>query len=177
MVVGWYARVAHFSWQKINLFLWKISKNWTDYKHFLFFRKTILKFSVFMIPYKSREIPGVFYYILEKFIKKLKKIAQIENDNWKRHANSWNFGRKSTGICQKMKDHHVKNAFHRTGNNKQPVCKILRVWTKLKKNWKTFKKSEIVCSKSLLKIDSFHIFTKYFLDFWLLSESIYTSGR
>ena len=37
-----------------------------------------------MVPYKSRENLGEFYYLVEKFIKKAPEIAQIENDigNW-----------------------------------------------------------------------------------------------
>ena len=33
-----------------------------------------------MMHNKSREIPGEFYYLVEKFIKKAQKIAQIEKD-------------------------------------------------------------------------------------------------
>ena len=38
-----------------------------------FFEKIILRVSGFMIPKKSREMPGEFYYQVDKFIKKLKK--------------------------------------------------------------------------------------------------------
>ena len=43
------------------------------YKNFWIFREIFLKFSIFMIHYKSREIPGEFYALVEKFIKMLKK--------------------------------------------------------------------------------------------------------
>ena len=55
-----------------------------------------------MIPYKSREIPGEFYYQVEKFIKKAQKIARIlriiEN-GMKILEICWE---KSTGICIQM---------------------------------------------------------------------------
>ena len=41
-----------------------------------------------MISYKSREIPGEFYYLAEKFIKKAQKIAKIEKEYCKWHENS-----------------------------------------------------------------------------------------
>ena len=43
-------------------------------KDFLnFFQKNYFKFSIFMIPYKFREISSEFYYLVEKFIKKAQK--------------------------------------------------------------------------------------------------------
>ena len=33
-----------------------------------------------MIPYKSGEIPGEFYYLVERFIKTAQKIASMEKD-------------------------------------------------------------------------------------------------
>ena len=42
-------------------------------KNFWIFSKIFLNFSIFMIPYKSREIPVEFYYQVEKFIKNLNK--------------------------------------------------------------------------------------------------------
>ena len=55
---------------KNSFFLRKLSKNGTDFtKISEYFRKIILKLSIVMIPYKSREIPGEFYYLVEKLIK------------------------------------------------------------------------------------------------------------
>ena len=68
------------------------------------FSKNNFKTFNFMIHYKCREIPGEFYYLGEKFNKKLKKMAEIE-DYCKWDENSWNFWRKSTGICRKMQAH------------------------------------------------------------------------
>ena len=43
------------------------------YKNFRIFRKIILNFSIFMVPYKFWEIPGEFYDLVEKFSKKAQK--------------------------------------------------------------------------------------------------------
>ena len=74
-----------------------------------------------------------------------------------------------------MQDHpDLGNDFHWAGKNKQPPCKSLSVWTKSEEKLEKFRENfEIFCSKSLWKIAFFTIFTKYFLDFCLLTESIY----
>ena len=40
------------------------------------------------VNYKFREFPDVFYYIVEKFIKKSSKMAKIEKEYWKWDENS-----------------------------------------------------------------------------------------
>ena len=68
--------IATFSCPKKSIFLRRISKSWTYFTRISeFIRKSILKFSIFMISYKSREIPGEFSYQVEKPIKKAQKIA------------------------------------------------------------------------------------------------------
>ena len=58
---------------KNPVFLRKLSKNWSDFTRISeFFRKIILKFSIFMILYKAKEIHGGFYYQVEKILKILK---------------------------------------------------------------------------------------------------------
>ena len=58
----------------MHFFLRKLSKNGIDFTRISeFFRKIILKFSIFMIPYKSREIRSGFYYQVEKIILKSSK--------------------------------------------------------------------------------------------------------
>ena len=52
-----YEKYQHFSCPK-NPFFWKIEQILQEFSEF--FRKIILKFSIFMIPYKSREISGEF---------------------------------------------------------------------------------------------------------------------
>ena len=89
--------------------------------------------------------------------------------------NSWNFWRKSTGICIKKQDHRdMMNDFDWAGKSKQPACKTLGVWTKNEENFeKISRKFWDFWSKSLWKNWLFsQFFTKYFLDFWLRSESI-----
>ena len=51
------------NFEKLNIF----------YKNFGIVSKNYFKFSIFIIPYKSREIPGEFYYQVEKFTKKAQK--------------------------------------------------------------------------------------------------------
>ena len=53
------------NFEKLNIF----------YKNFWFFSKNYLKISIFMIPYKSREILWEFEYLFEKFMQKAQKIA------------------------------------------------------------------------------------------------------
>ena len=67
----------------------------------------------------------------------------------------------------------LMNDFDWAAKTKQPACKTLRVWTKNEEHFESFQeKFEIFWSKSLWKIDFFsQFFTKYFLDFWLPSES------
>ena len=74
-----------------------------------------------------------------------------------------------------MKDHqHLTNEFHRPGKTKRPEYKILLVWIKNEENFEKISRKLVdFSSKSLWKIDFFTFFTKYFLDFWLLSKSIY----
>ena len=68
-----------------------------------------------------------------------------------------------------MDHHHLKKDFHRAGKSKKGACKALRVWTKNEVNFEKFQENfKMFWSKSL-----FTIFTRYFLDFLLLSESIY----
>ena len=67
--------------QKINIFLQEKSifsnKNFEKlnifYKNFSIFSKNYFKLSIFMIPYKSREMPSEFFYLIEKFIKQAQK--------------------------------------------------------------------------------------------------------
>ena len=50
----------------------------------------------------------------------------------------------------------------------------MRVWTKNEENFEKFQENfDNLWSKSQWKIAFFTFFTKYFFDFWLLSESIY----
>ena len=51
--------------KKLNIF----------YKNFWIFRKIILKFSIFMVPYKTRKISCEFNYLDERFIKKAQKLG------------------------------------------------------------------------------------------------------
>ena len=81
---------------------------------------------------------------------------------------------KSSGIFRKMQDNRDPiNESDWPGKCKQVACKTLRVSTKNEENFeKVQENSEIFWSKSLWKMDCFTIFTQYFLDFWLRSESI-----
>ena len=66
----------------------------------------------------------------------------------------------------------MMNDFHWAWNFKKPECKILRVW--IKKLRKILKIFLIFFDQNLYgKLTFFTFFTKYFLDFWLLSENIY----
>ena len=70
-----FEKFQHFTSPK-TLLLSKISKNWTYLTRISeFLRKTILHFTIFMMPYKSREILGGYYDLLEKSIKNALKIA------------------------------------------------------------------------------------------------------
>ena len=73
-----------------------------------------------------------------------------------------------------MQDHQdLINDFNWAGKIKQAACKTLRVWIKNEENFEKFQENfEIFWSKSLWKINFFTFVTKYFLDFWLPSESI-----
>ena len=67
-----------------------------------------------------------------------------------------------------MQDHQdLRNAFRCAGKINHPACKTLRVWTKNEENLRFFDQSLYG------KLTFFTIFTKYFVDFCLLSESIY----
>ena len=71
-----FSKIATFFLPRKSIFSTKTFEKWNRlYKNFLFFRKIILKFSIFMIHYKSREMSGEFYYLVEKLIKKAQKIA------------------------------------------------------------------------------------------------------
>ena len=65
----------------------------------------------------------------------------------------------------------LRNDLNWPDKTKLSTCKALRVWTKNEENFQ--ENFEIFLSKSLWKIDFFTFFTKCFLDFWLLPESIY----
>ena len=95
-------------------------------------------------------------------------------DYWKWDENSWNLWRKSAGICRKMKDpQNFKKDFHPPGKIKKPTSKALWVRTKNEESFENFQENiEIFWSNSVFKIYCFHIFTKYFLDFWLLRKYI-----
>ena len=64
----------HFSTKKIHFFLLKLSNDGTDFTRIseVFSKNYFEIFNVYET-YKSREIPGEFYYLVEKHIKKLKK--------------------------------------------------------------------------------------------------------
>ena len=65
-------------------------------------------------PYKSKEIPGELYYIVEKFIKKLKACHWLRSKRkiGKWEENSLNLLRKSTEICRKLNDpRELRNEF------------------------------------------------------------------
>ena len=65
----------------------------------------------------------------------------MEKDYWKLDDNSWNFGRKSTEICRKMKDHQeLMNDFHRARKIKNLPAKFCAVGPKTKTILKMFKK-------------------------------------
>ena len=68
-----FSKITKFFLPKESIFLRNLSKSGKEFtKIFEFFRKIILDFSIFMILYKSREIPCEFYYLVEKLIKKRK---------------------------------------------------------------------------------------------------------
>ena len=156
---------------KIHL-LRKISKNWTYFTRISeFFRKIILNFSIFMIPYKSREILGEFYYLVEKFIKESSKNS---------------LERKTFENCTK-----ILEIFGENRRNFVEHCELIVIWgmisigkvkisnmpaksARLDQKWRKIRNFiEIFWSKSRWKIDIFsQLLTKYFLEFWLLSESI-----
>ena len=80
--------------RKIHFFLEKFRKIEYILQEFLIFSKTYFKIFNFYETYKSREIFGEFYDLVEKFIKKLKnslnrgllkmawKILKIFGENW-----------------------------------------------------------------------------------------------
>ena len=74
-----------------------------------------------------------------------------------------------------MKDHqHLMNDFHRTAKSKKWACKALRVSLKNEERFKIFKKFLSFFDQNLYgKLTFFTFVTKYFLDFLLISESIY----
>ena len=59
--------------QNIHFSKKNLGKSNIFYKNFWIFSKNYFKFSLFMIPYKSREILCEFKHLNEKFMKKLKK--------------------------------------------------------------------------------------------------------
>ena len=93
-------------------------------------------------------------------------MARIVKDFWKSDENSWNFWRKSTGICRKMKDHqNFSNGFHRAGKYKKAACKTLSGWTKNEDNFENFPDNfEIFWSVSMENW-LFHRFYQIFLGF------------
>ena len=117
--------------------------------------------------YKSRDIFGEFYYLVENLIKKALKIAWIEKVYWKWDENSWIFWRISTDICRKcqlvkswwmISMEQIKLSYLR--------ARFCAFGPKTKKVLRFF-------DQNLWKFDFFTFLTKYFLDFWLLSKSIY----
>ena len=67
-----FSKISNFSCQK-SIFSKKNFEKWAYFTGISEILKTILKISIFLEkPYKSREIPDEFYYLVEKFIKKLK---------------------------------------------------------------------------------------------------------
>ena len=71
-----FQKYQHFSCPKNPFFLRKLSKNWTFYKDFLIFSKNYFaNFNFYGAPSKSREIPVEFYYLVEKIIEKIQKMA------------------------------------------------------------------------------------------------------
>ena len=69
---SFFKNVNIFLLQKIN-FLKNLEKLNIFYKNFWIFSNNYYKLSLFMIPYKSREILCEFQYLIEKFVKKTQK--------------------------------------------------------------------------------------------------------
>ena len=119
--------------KNINIFLSKsifstktFEKLSIFYKNFSIFSKNYFKFSIFMMPYKSRKIPGEFYYQVEKFIKKTQKQLRwgrtIENDI------------KIHEIYSKIQDRQkLRNDFNWARKSKQPPAKFCSFGPKMKK--------------------------------------------
>ena len=88
-----------------------------------------------MIPYKFIQIPGEFFYLVEKFIKKLKN--NLVGEGLLKMA--WKFvkyWRKSTWIYRKKQDpRDLINEFDWADKTKQAAFKTLRVWTKNEENF------------------------------------------
>ena len=80
-------------------------------------------------------------------------------------------------FVEKMKDHrHLKKDFHWAGKVKKAAGKILRVWTKNEENFEKVQANFENFDQNLYGELTFStFFTKYFLDFWLLSQSLYLS--
>ena len=72
LVTNFRKNKKNFVARKIHLLKKNFGKLRIFYKNFWIFRQIILKSSIFKIPFKSREFPGDFYYLIEKLIKKLK---------------------------------------------------------------------------------------------------------
>ena len=71
-----FQKYRHFSLPKNLFFLRKISKNWTYFTRISeVFLKNYFKNFTFYDTYKSREIRFEFYYLIENFMNKAKKIA------------------------------------------------------------------------------------------------------
>ena len=67
-----FQQYQNFSSLKIHFFLRKISNNWTSFTKFSEFFSTNNFKNLLDGPYESREITYEFYYLVDKFIKKLK---------------------------------------------------------------------------------------------------------
>ena len=102
---------------------------------------------------------------------KSSKIAQIEKDYWKWHENSWNFWRKSTGFVEKCKSIKIWGMISiGLGKVSNLPTKLCAFRPKVKKNFHFF----LFFDQNLYgKLTFPQFFTNYFLEFCLLSESIY----
>ena len=68
----------------------------------------------------------------------------------------------------------MTNNFHRAGKERYPLAKFYAFGRKWRKIWKIARKFSDFLIKMSMENWHFIIFTKYFLDFRLRSESIYT---
>ena len=130
------------------------------YKNFRVFRKIILKLWIFLDgPYKFGEIPDEFYYLVVKCTIKAQKMTEIEI-SLKWDESSWNYWRKSTEICRKMKDHQDLSFPCPSGREKieRSVQNFPRLDQKWREFWKFSRKFWDFWSKSLWTIDFFTSF-------------------
>ena len=130
-------------------------------------------------PYKPERFTITSIIKSRYLSKKLQNGLDTEAMYWKWDENSSKLWRKSKEICIKMEDHqNVKNGFHRFGKLRILRAKSCAVGRKRKKIMKNFKKIlRFFLSKSLWKIEFFHIF---FLKITWISNSapkVYTSRR